>query len=163
MELETSRHRLRAGTAMMPAVLAERLRRDDRLLLYLEKFATGLTGHDGSDRKSIERSMTLCKALTTYVAEGNRCRLDRIYMETLIGKDWQAIEDTDFCSSTKEEMNSLYSEIAAVAEMSVHHEYEYPLLDQFKLKQGNKSGYTSSVLKFVSTYTITRSCKTHYW
>lgn len=163
MQLEISCHRLQAGTVMIPIVVAERLRRDDRLLLHLEKLATGLTGYDGSEGELTDRSMTLCKALATSVAEGIRCRLDRIYMETLSGKDWQATEDTDLCSSVQEEMNSLYSEIAAVAEMSVNNEFENPLLDQSKLKQGKEGDYASSVLDFVSRYNITQSCETHRW
>ena len=162
-ELEKSRHRLRAGTATIPTVLAEQLGRDDRLLSKLSKLATGLRGFDDFAQESINRSVTLCKALATYVAEGIRCRLDRIYMEASrsLGKGWIPTDETDLYSSVQEEMSSLYSEIAAVAEMSVNCEFENPLLGQLKLNQGKAGEYAALVLNFVSPCNIVRSCETH--
>ena len=156
-ELETSRHRLRAGNAAIPALLAEHLRHDDRLLSKLERFPVGLKSFDGSKRELTARSRISCKKLATYVADGIRCRLDRVYLEASRsrGKSWVTTDDTDLTSSVEEEMNSLYSEIAAVAEMSVNCEFEIPLLSQFRHKQTQDAEYTASVLDFVSV------CKHH--
>lgn len=138
---------------MIPIILAEQLSRDDSLLSNLESLACGLTCLHGSDQESIDRSLTLCKALASYIAEGIRFRLDRIYMEASrpLVKGWVPTDGTDLCSTVQEEMSSLYSEIAAVAEMSVNCEFENPIVGQFKLKQGKDNDYASSVLDFVST------------
>ena len=142
---------------MIQIILAEQLRGDDSLLSNLENLACGLTCLHGSDQETIDRSLTLCKALASYIAEGFRCRLDRIYMEGSrpLGKGWIPTDDTDLCSSVQEEMSSLYSEIAAVADMSVNCEFENSLVGQFKLKQDKDNDYASSVLDFVSTFNNT--------
>lgn len=148
---------------MIPTILAEQLKRDHRLLSKLSKLGIGLTGFNDVDRETMDRSLTLCKALATYDAEGIRCRLDRIYMEASrsLSKEWISSDDIDLCSSVREEMSSLYSEIAAVAEMSINCEFESPLFGHFRLKQGKDGEYGALVLDFVSTMNTVRNCETH--
>lgn len=60
-----------------------------------------------------------------------RCRLDRIYIETIRSSSntnaSQSTQASNLVSSLKEELGSLYPEISAVSQMSVSQEFEAPL------------------------------------
>ena len=90
--------------------------------------------------------------LIKHTVEGIRTRLDRIYLETLHsssapnGHDLENQEVNDL----QEELESLYSEILPVAQMSVEQQYLEPALKVIAATNGQGQKRSVKAVKYVS-------------
>lgn len=106
---------------------SETLHSDDKILASLKKFSGALQqGSSGADDYS-ERIKQLCASLIKYTVEGVRVKLDRLYIEGLEGHpgslgDGAAVQSEEM-AGLKAELESLYSEIVPVAQMSAEQRY----------------------------------------
>lgn len=108
---------------------------------------------DGDDQHQVNRSRTLCEELSTYLVDEIRCRLDRIYLESRQSPTESSRtcseNEVELESSLKAELDSLYSEITAVAQMSASQEFEKPLIEATTKKKVQNDAYVGSVLDHV--------------
>lgn len=106
------------------------LRSDDRLLTSFQKLANDLNTNFSEDDRLIDRVKDLCARYIKYTVEGVRTRLDRIYLEALENSldDEISPEDSQESKKVQEELESLYSEILPVAQISVEQQYLEPSL-----------------------------------
>jgi hypothetical protein len=158
---------------------SEILRVDDKLLLGLQKLASdldpGYQEEDGTANRIrdlcvryLHSSFTICFALTVrrlikYTVEGVRTRLDKIYLEVMA--DWgdapkgtKAIDDAEV-ADLLDELESLYTEILPVAQMSAEQQYLEPalrLIASHTIQGGDRSTkaieyvHTSNLEKFTT-------------
>lgn len=106
---------------------SEILHSDDKILASLKKLSGALQqGSSGADDHSA-RLKQLCASLIKYTVEGVRVRLDRVYIEGREGSSGSPEGFGDARSADmaalKEELESLYSEIIPVAQMSAEQRY----------------------------------------
>ncbi|KAG2418654.1 hypothetical protein HFD88_001755 [Aspergillus terreus] len=122
------------------SLLSARLKEDDRILADLEKVASGITP-TGDDASIVKRTSELGALLSQCVAEEIQCRLDRLYLETLSIDQ----EDPDCGPSAvnneailalEEELESLYSEIEVLAEISTKQQFSEPILRELQNHHG---------------------------
>ncbi|KUJ19137.1 uncharacterized protein LY89DRAFT_716730 [Mollisia scopiformis] len=114
------------------------LKSDDKLLLSLQKLASDLDPGKPEDDVLVARIRELCARYIKHTVEGIRTRLDRIYLEALSqsrdtnghGADGQEAVDL------QEELESLYSEILPVAQMSAEQQYLEPALRSIAATNG---------------------------
>jgi len=146
---QLSQHQLETLNRANSSVVTETLRKDDSALFKLQTLADGLGLPDTHDNKLIERSKFLCATLAEDLADQIRCRLDRIflYVGNRIEKVDPAMEERDLEDTWRAELSSLYTDIAAVAEMTVNHEFEGPLLGELKRNDAQSREYSASVLE----------------
>ncbi len=125
---------------------SEILRVDDKVLLGLQKLASDLDPGFQGDGGTTNRIRDLCaryiasfvlrcialtaRRLIKYTVEGVRTRLDRIYLEVMIGmedapKEARATENAELVALL-DELESLYTEVLPVAQMSAEQQYLEP-------------------------------------
>ncbi|PGH01198.1 hypothetical protein GX51_05394 [Blastomyces parvus] len=108
--------------------LAGKLKDDDRSMQSLEKIASTIQ-IDTNDKELSARAIELTAKLAKYLAEEVHSRLDRLYLESLqssapgLDKD-----DEEALVTLQEEINSLYSEIEILSEMTTQQEFRDPIL-----------------------------------
>lgn len=156
----------------------EFLRADDRLLLSLQKLAGELEPERKEDAEVSGQINHLCARLIKFTVQGIRIRLDRIYLEALQSPPPREISNSDDLSDAEiralqEELESLYSEILPVAQMSVEQQYLQPALrmissnqDQGRDRSLRALEYMSQCLTFISTrlskfQTLTNELRSH--
>jgi hypothetical protein len=150
---------------------SEILRADDKLLLGLQKLASGLDpGYEEEDgtanriRELCARytglSTPRCFALTVqrlikYTVEGVRTRLDRIYLEAMAGRgdDSKGTRATDNAEvvALLDELESLYTEILPVAQMSAEQQYLEPALRLITSRTVQGGDRSSKAIGYVRT------------
>jgi hypothetical protein len=114
------------------------LKSDDKLLLSLQKLASDLDPGQPEDDALVARIRELCARYIKHTVEGIRTRLDRIYLEALNqstdtnGQSADGQEAVDL----QEELESLYSEILPVAQMSAEQQYLEPALKAIAATNG---------------------------
>jgi len=122
-------------------------------LARTDRLARELKVSDVDDEHQITRLRELCKRLSTYLADEIRCRLDRIYLETsrspTKSTSSSSGDEADLQSSLEAELDTLYSEITAVAQMSTSLEFEKPLIEASRQKKVQNESYIRSVLDHV--------------
>jgi len=86
-----------------------------------------------------------------HTVEGVRTRLDRIYLETLQEcKDTtNGQEDSHELHDLQEELESLYSEILPVAQMSAEQQYLEPALREIAARDGQGQERSIKAVKYV--------------
>ena len=150
---EAARHSLQAANSVFPSIVAESLQKDDRTLARIDRLARELKVLDMDSGQQTSRPLILCEKLNTYLADEIRCRLDRIYIETSqLSVDSRADisgDEADLELSLKAELDTLYSEIAAVAQMSTSLEFEKPLNEASRQKNAQNEGRLGSTLDYV--------------
>ena len=153
---------------------SEILRVDDKLLLGLQKLASGLDlGCEVEDgtvnwiRELCARYTRLfalrCFALTVqrlikYTVEGARTRLDRIYLEAMAGRgdDSKGTKGTDNAEvvALLDELESLYTEILPVAQMSAEQQYLEPALRLIASRTAQGGDRSSKAIGYVRTVNL---------
>lgn len=126
---------------------------DDKLLASLQKLGLELATEDSEEAESIDNLREICARLIKYTVECLRTKLDRTFLETLESCD----QSKDKCQVPKddiiaqqEELEELYSEILAVAQMSVEQQWLEPSLRSLSNKNGNSLSRSADALKYVS-------------
>jgi SUMO ligase MMS21 Smc5/6 complex component len=144
------------------------LKSDDKLLLSLQKLASDLDPGQSGDDDTIARIRDLCarylvsqemsdtysnvSRLIKHTVEGIRTRLDRIYLDTLKSSNTSNGHDSDNqeVSDLQEELESLYSEILPVAQMSAEQQYLEPALRVIAATNGQGQERSVKAVKYVS-------------
>ncbi|KAG9233961.1 hypothetical protein BJ875DRAFT_377471 [Amylocarpus encephaloides] len=104
------------------------LRSDDKLLESLQKLASDLDPIQSNDEETMARVRELSARLIKYTVEGVRTKLDRIYSEALHPSESSGDDDSQEVHELQEELESLYSEILPVAQMSAEQQFLQPAL-----------------------------------
>lgn len=156
LKAETEKARL-DGKKILSS-LTTRLKEDDRILAGLERLASGIksTGNDASVAKRTEQLGTL---LAEYVAEEIHYRLDRFYLETILGEQADsnkaAVEhDEAELGALGEELEALYPEIDVLAEMSTKQQFGGPVLRELQNRHGHLRNASHRNLEYVWFYLI---------
>lgn len=149
------------------------LHSDDKLLLSLRKLGLELEEEDPEDRANVEKLREICmrydalypfpprghplanaarRRLIKYTVETVRTKLDRLYLEALSAahRGETAPTPSDDAKSLQDELESLYSEILSVAQMSVEQQYLEPALKSLSNKNGQSLGRTAAAVVYVS-------------
>ncbi|EEH40135.2 hypothetical protein PAAG_08984 [Paracoccidioides lutzii Pb01] len=117
------------SSTLLP-MLAGKLKDDDRSMLGLEKIASTVQ-IDGDDKELSRRATQLTAKLAGYLAEEIHSRLDRLYLEAIhngaSGADQGEDKNTQL-ATFQEEINSLYSEIEILSEMTTQQQFKVPIL-----------------------------------
>ena len=117
-----------------PNRVADSLRQDDTILRKLDEIAPTVQPLSQSLKDEKSRIEALCERLVTYNTQEIRCRLDRKYLESLDANEshLQPIEAQNLISSLKAELETLYPEIRAVAQISIGQSFEAPLAESIE-------------------------------
>lgn len=117
-----------------PNRVADSLRQDDTVLRKLDEIAPTVQPLSQSLKDEKSRIEALCGRLVTYNTQEIRCRLDRKYLESLDANEshLQPIEAQNLISSLKAELETLYPEIRAVAQISIGQSFETPLAESIE-------------------------------
>lgn len=152
---------LKASEANAKHTVDSILRSEDKLLLSLQKLASDLDPGKPEDDVMISRIRDLCARYIKHTVEGIRTRLDRIYLESLSKSSANGHNgDTQEAVDLQEELESLYSEILPVAQMSAEQQYLEPALkaiaatngkgQQRSVKAVTYVGHMGLILNFLS-------------
>lgn len=117
-----------------PNRVADSLRQDDTILRKLDEIAPTVQPLSKSLKDEKSRVEALCGRLVTYNTQEIRYRLDRKYLESLGANEThlQPIEAQNLISSLKVELETLYPEIRAVAQISIGQSFETPLAESIE-------------------------------
>lgn len=82
-----------------------------------------------------KRVLDLISILSKLTSEEIRCRLDRLYLEVLLSDEeysTNASENRDTKAALQEDLESLYSEIEVLSDMSARQEFGQPILGELR-------------------------------
>lgn len=153
-QVATSQQKLKAANSKLTASVLEMLKSDDRLLEKLQHSVAGIEETEGPEGDSVaERAQALGAKLGGHKAEEVRCRLDHIFLEAL-PNDSEHSDNTRSDGAAQEDfllddLNSVYSDIDAVATMSVNHDYILPIIEQIAHSQQQDRVRYGAVLDYV--------------
>ncbi|GAB0134711.1 hypothetical protein EsDP_00003069 [Epichloe bromicola] len=128
------------------------LESDDRLLSSLQKLGWELDQPDPDEALAVEKLRETCMRLIKATVETVRTRLDTAYLETLVTAERSgAVKPAtrEEVTELQEEVESLYSEILSVAQMSTEQQHLEPALQAIAAKSGQSLGKTVSSLKYI--------------
>lgn len=94
----------------------------------------------------------MANRLIKTIVESVRAKLDAVYLDALVTAERSGTADPatdDEVQVLQEEVESLYSEILSVAQMSVEQQYLEPALRSITAKSGQSLGKTTLALKYV--------------
>lgn len=133
--------------------MADWLDYDDQLLTRINELMTGLPDLDFQNEVEKSRTQTLCARLAGFISDEIRCRLDRIYLEALASShasdQIRNIENLAPEASLKTELETLYTEIGAVAQMCVEQAFTLPLVEKITKKKVLRRAQIALVLENV--------------
>ncbi|QPH02372.1 hypothetical protein C2857_006581 [Epichloe festucae Fl1] len=127
------------------------LESDDRLLSSLQKLGWELDQPDPDEAQAVDKLRETCMRLIKTTVETVRTRLDTAYLETLVTAERSgAVKPAtrEEVTELQEEVESLYSEILSVAQMSTEQQHLEPALQAIAAKSGQSLGKTVSSLKY---------------
>ncbi|OAA46731.1 vacuolar H+/Ca2+ exchanger [Beauveria brongniartii RCEF 3172] len=128
------------------------LKSDDALLTSLQKLGWELSEPDPEEAKSTDKLRETCLRLIKITVETIRTRLDTTYLTALAtaqqSQDTSA--DPDEIEALQAELESLYSEILPVAQMSVEQQHLEPALGSIASRSGQSLRKTASSLKYIN-------------
>ncbi len=125
------------------------LKSDDKLLLSLQKLASDLDPGRPEDDATIEKIRNLSARLIKHTVEGIRTKLDRIYLEALSNAPKDNEADAQEIVELQEELESLYSEILPVAQMSTEQQFLEPALQSLKATNGQGQERAVKAVQYV--------------
>jgi hypothetical protein len=121
------------------AWVTNRLKEDDRAFSVVERPMPelGATEEANTIRKRVEM---VASSLAQLVSEEVYCRLDRVYMETILSNECDSIgsvgKEDQQITSLEEELESLYSEVGVLAEMSTKQQFSERILLELDRSRG---------------------------
>ncbi|KAH7267694.1 uncharacterized protein BKA55DRAFT_556413 [Fusarium redolens] len=126
---------------------------DDKLLSSLQKLGWELDQQDPEEEKTIEKLRETCMRLIKTTVETLRTRLDRIYLEAILAAersgDVKAATQDDV-KALEEELESLYSEILPVAQMSAEQQHLEPALKSTDSQSGQSIHRSAVAVSYVN-------------
>ncbi|KAG6061299.1 hypothetical protein E4U32_003032 [Claviceps aff. humidiphila group G2b] len=129
------------------------LQSDDALLSGLQKLGWELEQPDPEEERAVEKLREICMRLITMTVQTVRARLDTIYLETLVAAENSGAMKPatgQEVTELQEEVESLYSEISSVAQISIEKQYLEPALQSIATKNGRSLSKTVSSLNYVT-------------
>ncbi|KAF2489070.1 hypothetical protein BU16DRAFT_472447 [Lophium mytilinum] len=161
--LSTATHDTKAEHASLISYTTERLASDDRMLTALPKIASNIAAKAPatSDAKAIDH---WCEAIVSFRAAEVKARIDETYLLNATNCPESELPDETEeelqaeKEGLQEELETLYTEIAPLAEMVVEHDLRKPIVSTRELaeeqrRQAQKAwlAYVLSTLQFMST------------
>ncbi|KAF5965034.1 hypothetical protein FCOIX_13147 [Fusarium coicis] len=126
---------------------------DDKLLSSLQKLGWELDQQDPEEEKTIEKLRETCMRLIKTTVETLRTRLDRIYLDAILAAersgDVKAATQEDV-KALEEELESLYSEILPVAQMSAEQQHLEPALKATNAQSGQSIHRSAVAVSYVN-------------
>ncbi|ENH69882.1 hypothetical protein FOC1_g10009386 [Fusarium oxysporum f. sp. cubense race 1] len=126
---------------------------DDKLLSSLQKLGWELDQQDPEEEKTIDKLRETCMRLIKTTVETLRTRLDRIYLEAILAAersgDVKAATQEDV-KALEEELESLYSEILPVAQMSAEQQHLEPALKSTNAQSGQSIHRSAVAVSYVN-------------
>ena len=101
------------------------------------------------------------RRLIKFTVEGLRTRLDRLYLESLESSTRSGATRrlaADEVSALQEELESLYSEILSVAQMSVEQQFLEPALRDLAAKHGQGLSKSEAAIRYVRVVPVISYC-----
>ncbi|KAG5960293.1 hypothetical protein E4U58_004707 [Claviceps cyperi] len=129
------------------------LQSDDALLSGLQKLGWELEQPDPDEERAVEKLREMCMRLTKTTVQTVRARLDTIYLEMLVAAENSGAMKPatgQEVTELQEEVESLYSEILSVAQISIEKQYLEPVLQSVATKNGQSLNKTVSSLNYVT-------------
>ncbi|KAK0666548.1 hypothetical protein QBC41DRAFT_148780 [Cercophora samala] len=147
--LELEQQTTGAGPAIQQTV-DTLFRSDDKLLASLQKLGWELDTEDPEEQNHVVMLRETCARLIKFTVESVRTRLDRIYLETLERNSGSNSRvSPGEVSSLQEEVESLYSEILPVAQMSVEQQFLEPALKKVEAKGGQEQAKSKQATGYI--------------
>ena len=128
------------------------LRSDDKLLSSLQKLAGDLHPVRSEDEETISRIRNLCARLIKHTVEGIRTRLDRIYLDALVNSTIRHGKDDEALGGMQDELESLYSEILPVAQMSAEQQFLGPAVREIAAREVQAQKRCIKAINYVGSY-----------
>lgn len=114
--------------------VSSKLVNDNEILYKVESLMADSESTE-ADGQLEKRALHLISILSRLTSEEIRCRLDRLYLEALLS-DGEVLTDVsetqDAKTALEEDLESLYSEIEVLAEMSARQEFGQPILGELR-------------------------------
>ncbi|KAL1877469.1 hypothetical protein Daus18300_002456 [Diaporthe australafricana] len=135
-------------------VVGEALQSDDKLLSSLQKLGWELETEDPEETESVGQLREICARLIKYTVESIRTKLDRTYLESLEsvskpGSENHTTAPKDDLGALQEELESLYSEILPVAQMSVEQQWLEPSLQSLSARSGHGANHAAEAIQYI--------------
>ncbi|KND86777.1 hypothetical protein TOPH_08583 [Tolypocladium ophioglossoides CBS 100239] len=142
-------------------------RSDDKLLSSLQKLGWELEQPDPDETQTVEKLREICMRLIKITVETIRTKLDMAYLDSLTtaersGRAKPAISDE--VKVLQEEVESLYSEILPVAQMSVDQQHLEPAIKSATARGGQSLDRTAAALTYINDcldYLLDRISRLH--
>ncbi|KXX76079.1 hypothetical protein MMYC01_204165 [Madurella mycetomatis] len=149
--LELNQRRTDAGATIKKTVDAL-FRSDDKLLSSLQKLGLELETEDPEEKEDVAMLRETCARLIKFTVEGIRTKLDRIYLESLeASAQSSAINRVppDEVSTLQEELESLYTELLPVAQMSAEQQFLEPALKTLAAKNSHSLARSAQATGYI--------------
>lgn len=137
----------------LTSIVDEVLQSDDKLLSSLQKLGWELETEDREETENVAQLREICARLIKYTVECIRTKLDRSFLESLRSFSKSGAEDRapgEDIAALQDELESLYSEILPVAQMSVEQQWLEPSLRSLSAKTGQGLGHAAGSIQYVS-------------
>ncbi|TWU75767.1 hypothetical protein ED733_002641 [Metarhizium rileyi] len=154
------------GPALNDSV-ATVLQSDDKLLSSLQKLGWELDQPDPDETQAVEKLRETCMRLIKATVETVRTKLDTIYLDTLVTVERSGTAKpatNDEVKELQDEVESLYSEILSVAQMSIEQQHLEPALQALAAKSSQSTEKTTASLDYIHeclTYLLDRMHRLH--
>lgn len=130
---------------------------DDKLLSGLQKLGWELETTDPEEKDNVNALRDICARLIKFTVETCRTRLDRVYLESLeagLRSGTREELQRDEVGGMQDELESLYSEIISVAQMSVEQQYLDPALKSLAAKNGKSLLKSARAIDYVGSWIV---------
>ncbi|GKZ22813.1 hypothetical protein AbraCBS73388_008989 [Aspergillus brasiliensis] len=132
--------------------LTARFKEDDRLIANLERLASGIETSE-QDENSAKLASERCTALAQCVAGEIKCRLDRLYLESiqagLMKTRTEPTPENEPLAALEEELESLYTEIEILAELSTKQQFADPIIGELSNHHEELQNATHETLDYI--------------
>ncbi|KAK3295335.1 uncharacterized protein B0H64DRAFT_441756 [Chaetomium fimeti] len=147
---ELEQQRTGAGATIQQTV-DTLFRSDDKLLSSLQKLGWELETKDDEEQQDVALLRETCARLIKFTVEGIRTKLDRLYLEALelSSQSGSPRVSADQVSALQEELESLYSEILPVAQMSTEQQFLEPALKSLAAKNRQSMAKSARATSYV--------------
>lgn len=130
---------------------------DDKLLSSLQKLGWELDTEDPEEQSDVTMLRETCARLIKFTVEGIRTKLDRMFLESLeLSTQSRAATRVSAgeVSALQEELESLYTEILPVAQMTTEQQFLEPALKGLAAKNGHGLARSAQATSYVSTANV---------
>lgn len=134
---------------------------DDKLLSSLQKLGWELETEDPEEQSDVSILRETCARLIKYTVEGIRTKLDRIFLDSLelsAQSGAAARVPAGEVSALQEELESLYTEILPVAQMTTEQQFLEPAVKGIAAKNGLGLARSAQATSYVSAVEVDNSC-----